>query len=149
MVTGVPATISVRDLRKSYSAVRALDGVSFDVERGEFFGILGPNGAGKTTTLEIIEGLREADSGEVTTLGRHPWPRDHSLLPRALATAKGPGAATADAVTDDGVSLTIATREPAAVLAGLADRHALTGLRVSCATLEDVFLELTGRAYRA
>ena len=44
---------------------------------------------------------------------------------------------------------TIATREPRAVLAGLADQHALTGLRVSGATLEDVFLELTGREYRA
>ena len=52
-------------------------------------------------------------------------------------------------MTDDGVSLTIATREPAAVLAGLAGQDALTGLRVSGATLEDVFLELTGREYRA
>jgi ABC-2 type transport system ATP-binding protein len=52
-------------------------------------------------------------------------------------------------VTDDGVSLTIATREPAAVLAGLAGQDALAGLRVSGATLEDVFLELTGREYRA
>ena len=41
----------------------AVDGVTFDVEQGEFFGILGPNGAGKTTTLEIVEGLRQADSG--------------------------------------------------------------------------------------
>jgi ABC-2 type transport system ATP-binding protein len=52
-------------------------------------------------------------------------------------------------VADDGVSLTIATRDPAAVLAGLADRQALTGLRVQGATLEDVFLTLTGREYRA
>ena len=52
-------------------------------------------------------------------------------------------------MTDDGVSLTIATRDPAVVLAGLADRHALAGLRVSGATLEDVFLNLTGREYRA
>ena len=60
-----------------------------------------------------------------------------------------PGAGDAESVTDDGVSLTIATREPAAVLAGLAGQDALTGLRVSGATLEDVFLELTGREYRA
>ena len=52
-------------------------------------------------------------------------------------------------MTDDGVSLTIATREPDVVLAGLAQRGALAGLRVSGATLEDVFLELTGREYRA
>src|SRR5262249_50693603 len=80
--TGMPTTISVRDLRKSYGTVHAVDGVSFEVEQGEFFGILGPNGAGKTTTLEIIEGLREADGGEVTVLGKHPWPRDHALLPQ-------------------------------------------------------------------
>jgi len=312
MVTGMPITISVRDLRKSYGTVHAVDGVSFDVEQGEFFGILGPNGAGKTTTLEIIEGLREADGGEVTVLGRHPWPRDHTLLPqigvqlqassffelltareqlrtfaslygvsaaradamlgvvgledqadtrteklsggqaqrlsiacalvhdpvllfldeptgaldpqarrnlwdllrsisaegrtvvltthhmdeaealchrvaimdhgkilrigppaalirqldqpvrisvesgrlsaeeaRALAAANGAGGGAVEAVTDDGVSLTIATHDPAAVLTGLAERDALTGLRVSGATLEDVFLELTGREYRA
>jgi ABC-2 type transport system ATP-binding protein len=304
----MPATISVRDLRKSYGQVVAADGVSFEVQQGEFFGILGPNGAGKTTTLEIIEGLREPDSGEVTVLGRHPWPRNPALLPligvqlqassffelltareqlRTFASLYGisaqradamlgvvgledqagirteklsggqaqrlsiacalvhdpellfldeptgaldpqarrnlwdllrkisaegrtvvltthhmdeaeslchrvaimdhgkilkigppaglireldqavrisvesgrlsvaqarallPGAGVAESVTDDGVSLTIATREPAAVLAGLADRDALTGLRVSGATLEDVFLELTGREYRA
>src|SRR5215469_13804987 len=78
----MPTTISVRDLRKSYGTVHAVDGVGFEVEQGEFFGILGPNGAGKTTTLEIIEGLREADSGEVLVLGRSPWPRNHTLLPR-------------------------------------------------------------------
>jgi ABC-2 type transport system ATP-binding protein len=308
MVARMPATISVRDLRKSYGRVTAVDGVTFEVERGEFFGILGPNGAGKTTTLEIIEGLREPDGGEVTVLGRRPWPRDSGLLPRigvqlqassffeqltareqlrtfaslygigsqradtmlgvvgledqagtrteklsggqaqrlsiacalvhdpellfldeptgaldpqarrnlwdllrkisaegrtvvltthhmdeaeslchrvaimdhgkilktgppaalireldqplrisvssgrlsvVQARALQPGPAAADSVTDDGVSLTIATREPAAVLAGLADQDALTGLRVSGATLEDVFLELTGREYRA
>jgi ABC-2 type transport system ATP-binding protein len=306
-VTGVPATISVRDLRKSYGPVKAVDGVSFDVERGEFFGILGPNGAGKTTTLEIVEGLRQADGGTVSVLGLSPWPRNPALLPRigvqlqassfferltareqlqtfamlykipasradamlgvvgledqagtrteklsggqaqrlSIACALvhdpevlfldeptgaldpqarrnlwdllrqisaegrtvvltthhmdeaetlcdrvaimdhgvilelGPPAALvrrldqplrisvesgllpADAardlagsgaepgsVTDDGVSLTIATRDPAAVLAGLADRSALAGLRVSGATLEDVFLHLTGREYR-
>jgi len=308
----MPATISVRDLRKSYGPVHAVDGVSFEVEQGEFFGILGPNGAGKTTTLEIIEGLREADGGEVVVLGKHPWPRDPSLLPeigvqlqassffelltareqlrtfaslygisadradamlevvgledqagtrteklsggqaqrlsiacalvhnpvllfldeptgaldpqarrnlwdllrkisaegrtvvltthhmdeaeilcnrvaimdhgkilqigppaalirqhdqplrisvesgllsadeaRALAAASGDRMGAADAVTDDGVSLTIATHDPKVVLAGLAERNALTGLRVSGATLEDVFLELTGREYRA
>src|SRR5580692_2640711 len=78
----MPATISVRDLRKSYGQVAAVDGVTFAVEQGEFFGILGPNGAGKTTTLEIMEGLREPDGGEVSVLGRRPWPRDPALLPR-------------------------------------------------------------------
>jgi len=304
MVARMPATISVRELRKSYGKVLAVDGVTFEVEQGEFFGILGPNGAGKTTTLEIIEGLREPDGGKVTVLGKRPWPRDPTLLPligvqlqassffeqltareqlrtfaslygigvpRAdamlgvvgledqastrteklsggqaqrlsiacalvhdpqvlfldeptgaldpqarrnlwdllrkisaegrtvvltthhmdeaeslcnrvaimdhgrilkigppaalireldqplritvesglLSLAEARGLAGADTVTDDGVSLTIATRDPAAVLAGLANHSALAGLRVSGATLEDVFLELTGREYRA
>ena len=306
-MTGVPATISVRDLRKSYGQVKAVDGVSFEVQRGEFFGILGPNGAGKTTTLEIVEGLRRADGGTVSVLGLAPWPRNPALLPRigvqlqassfferltareqlqtfamlygvparradamlgvvgledqagtrteklsggqaqrlSIACAlvhdpevlfldeptgaldpqarrnlwdllrqisaegrtvvltthhmdeaetlcdrvaimdhgvileDGPPAALVrqldqplrvsvesgllsadaarglagprtapDSVTDDGVSLTIATRDPSVVLAGLADRGALAGLRVSGATLEDVFLHLTGREYR-
>ncbi len=304
MVARVPSTISVRNLRKSYGSTVAVAGVSFEVEHGEFFGILGPNGAGKTTTLEMLEGLREPDDGELTVLGLRPWPRNPALLPRmgvqlqsssfferltareqirTFASLYGVPARRADEmlgivgldeqaetkaeqlsggqaqrlsiacalvhdpelvfmdeptgaldpqarrnlwdllrqinadgrtvvltthhmdeaetlcdrvaimdhgeilrlgapaalvrgldspvrvsvesgllsaaavqqlapaadVTDDGVSLTIATRDPAAVLAGLADRHALTGLRVQGATLEDVFLTLTGREYRA
>jgi ABC-2 type transport system ATP-binding protein len=298
------ATIVVDGLRKRYGDLQAVDGVSFEVGAGEFFGILGPNGAGKTTTLEIIEGLREADGGTVTVLGHAPWPRDPKLLPRlgvqlqassfferlttreqirtfaslygvptrradewltavgltevagvqaeklsggqkqrlsiACALAHDPElvfldeptagldpqsrrnlwdllrdinargrtvvltthfldeaealcdrvaimdhgrilklgspaalvrgldaptrisidsglvpAATAtdlfaDAeVADDGVTLTVTTRGPAAVLAALADRGALAGLAVRKATLEDVFLNLTGREYRA
>ena len=298
----MPATISVRDLHKSYGDVAAVDGVSFEVEQGEFFGLLGPNGAGKTTTVEIIEGLRRPDSGSVTVLGLPAWPRNPMLLPRIgvqlqassfferltareqirtfaslysvpaknaddmletvgladqanMRTEKlsggqaqrlsiacalvhdpelvfldeptgsldpaarrnlwdllrqisrsgrtvvltthlmdeaeslcdrvaimdhgrilkaGPPAALvreldqplrisvqsglisrdqADAlggsVTDDGVSLSIATSEPGQVLGGLASADALAGLRVQGATLEDVFLTLTGREYRA
>jgi ABC-2 type transport system ATP-binding protein len=311
-VSFVPATISARDVRKSYGKVVAVDGVSFEVQPGEFFGILGPNGAGKTTILEILEGLRQADSGEVSVLGMSAWPRNPGLLPRigvqlqassfferltareqirtfaslygvsaqradamlavvgledqagirteklsggqaqrlSIACAlshdpellfldeptgaldpqarrnlwdllrtvstrgrtvvltthhmdeaetlcdrvaimdhgkilqEGPPAALVrrldqplrisvqsgllaagdasemagdrdsrdpgqDGVSDDGVSLTIATRDPARVLAGLARREALAGLRVQGATLEDVFLSLTGREYRA
>jgi ABC-2 type transport system ATP-binding protein len=300
----VTAAISVRDLRKSYGELRAVDGVTFEVAPGEFFGILGPNGAGKTTTLEIIEGLREPDGGEVSVLGLRPWPRNPALLPRigvqlqassfferltareqlrtfadlygvsarrademldvvglsdmaATRTEKlsggqaqrlsiacalvhrpdvlfldeptgaldpqarrnlwdllraiaaeghtvvltthhmdeaetlcqrvaimdhgkiletGPPAtlvrelahpirisvesgllgkdearALADGavITDDGVSLTITTTDPAPVLARLASRQALAGLQVTGASLEDVFLHLTGREYRA
>lgn len=297
-------TIVVDGLAKRYGDVQAVDGISFAVESGEFFGILGPNGAGKTTTLEIIEGLREPDAGSVQVLGMSPWPRNPALLPRigvqlqssaffekmtareqihtfgsfygvpparadewlstvgladkaetraeelsggqaqrlsiacALvpdpdivfldeptsgldpqarrnlwdllrsinATGRtviltthymdeaealcdrvaimdrgrilelGPPAAlvrgldsavhisiesgllTVDdarvlgngaEVSDDGVSLTIATRKPSPILAALADRNALAGLQVKGATLEDVFLHLTGREYRA
>jgi ABC-2 type transport system ATP-binding protein len=303
MVADMPTAISVRGLRKSYGSVAAVNDVSFDVEPGEFFAILGPNGAGKTTTLEMIEGLREPDDGELNVLGLPPWPRNAALLPRigvqlqassffekltareqirTFASLYGIGARRADqmldtvglsdsgdirteklsggqaqrlsiacalvhdpelvfmdeptgaldpqarrnlwdllrqinadgrtvvltthhmdeaetlcdrvaimdhgqilklgppavlvrgvdspvrisvesgqltaseagrlddaAITDDGVSLTIATRDPAAVLAGLAGKNALTGLRVQGATLEDVFLDLTGREYRA
>ena len=296
--------ILATEVRKRYGEVRAVDGVSFEVREGEFFGILGPNGAGKTTTLEIVEGLREPDSGDVTVLGERPWPRNPRLLPRigvqlqassfferltareqirtfaslygvdaarayewlavvglaeqadqrneklsggqqqrlslACALAHGPdlvfldeptsgldpqarrnlwdtlreinaqgrtvvltthyldeaealcdrvaimdhgrilrsGAPAAlvrdlDAptrigvasgmvsaeqargildgadVVDDGVTLTISTRTPGAVLAALAEHDALRGLTVRAATLEDVFLQLTGREYRA
>jgi ABC-type multidrug transport system ATPase subunit/Zn-dependent protease len=67
---------------KRYGDMAALDGVTLDVRRGEFFGVLGPNGAGKTTLVEIVAGMRRADSGEVTVLGRRPWPRDTALLSR-------------------------------------------------------------------
>jgi ABC-2 type transport system ATP-binding protein len=299
----MPATISVRDVRKNYGELRAVDGVSFEVAPGEFFGILGPNGAGKTTTLEIMEGLREADAGQVTVLGLPAWPRNPALLPQVgvqlqassfferltareqLATfaslygipvrrademleivgltdkagtrteklsggqaqrlsiacalvhgpdvvfldeptgaldpqarrnlwdllrgisaegrtvvltthhmdeaeilcervaimdhgrilqigppaaliraldfptritvESGPAAAGAsaalpgDEVTDDGVSLAIVTRDPARALGWLAGHGALAGLAVRGGTLEDVFLQLTGREYRA
>ncbi len=300
----VTGTIQVSDIHKRYGDVTAVDGVTFEVQAGEFFGILGPNGAGKTTCLEIIEGLREPDKGTVSVFGTSPWPRNKGLLTRIgvqlqassfferltareqirmfaslygvsadrademLATVGltdkadsrteklsggqmqrlsiacalvhdpelvfldeptaaldpqarrnlwdllrqindagrtvvltthymdeaealcdrvaimdrgkilelGPPATlvrglqaptrisvesgllpVADAeaiqpgatVEDDGVSLTIATNEPGPVLAALADRDALRGLSVKAATLEDVFLNLTGREYRA
>ncbi|HJW22332.1 MAG TPA: ABC transporter ATP-binding protein [Candidatus Limnocylindrales bacterium] len=67
-LTGGPA-IEVRDVRKSYGDVRAVDGISFDVAAGEIFGLLGPNGAGKTTTMEMLEGLHAPDAGELRVLG--------------------------------------------------------------------------------
>ena len=301
---GIGPALVVDDIHLAYGKLRAVDGVSFSVAYGEFFGILGPNGAGKTTTLEIVEGLRRPDSGSVRLLGERPWPRNLALLPRIgvqlqasaffdkltareqLETfgalygvggsrveemlelvgltdkastpeaklsggqrqrlsiacalvhdpdiifldeptaaldpqarrnlwdvlrevkARGktivytthyldeaevlcdrvaimdrgeilamdtparlvrdldaathvilePGSLPADAaraipgadeVTVDEQSLTIATRAPAPVLAALAERGALDGLQVRTATLEDVFLDLTGREYRA
>jgi ABC-2 type transport system ATP-binding protein len=76
------STIVAEGLRKRYGDLWAVDGVSFTVGEGEFFGILGPNGAGKTTTLEIIEGLRKPDEGSVRLFGEQPWPRNPKLLPR-------------------------------------------------------------------
>ncbi|MCT2589685.1 ABC transporter ATP-binding protein [Streptomyces sp. N2-109] len=69
-------------VHKHYGDTRAADGVSLTVARGEFFGLLGPNGAGKTTLVEMMEGLRRADSGTISVLGHSPWPRDVKLLPR-------------------------------------------------------------------
>jgi ABC-2 type transport system ATP-binding protein len=79
----VPASVlKVRDLRKRYKDVVAVDGIALDVSRGECFGLLGPNGAGKTTTIEICEGLTTADSGDVEVLGLR-WASDgHTLRQR-------------------------------------------------------------------
>ena len=80
--TTTDAVIRVTDLMKYYGDVRAVDGVSFEVRPGEIFGLLGPNGAGKTTTVEILEGLREPDSGEVRVLGLDVAKNADALKPR-------------------------------------------------------------------
>ena len=71
MTTNDPV-VSVRDLRKNYGSFTALDGVSFDIQRGETFALLGPNGAGKSTTIEILEGYRDRSGGEASVLGVDP-----------------------------------------------------------------------------
>src|ERR671922_1654664 len=70
--TDTGAAIAVRDLRMSYGSREILRGVDLEVRRGEIFAFLGPNGAGKTTTVEILEGYRERDAGEVGVLGVDP-----------------------------------------------------------------------------
>ncbi|AKI97552.1 ABC transporter ATP-binding protein [Kosmotoga pacifica] len=62
--------IEIKDLKKHYGNVKAVDGVSFAVKEGECLAILGPNGAGKTTTIEILEGLRKPDAGEIFYFGK-------------------------------------------------------------------------------
>jgi ABC-2 type transport system ATP-binding protein len=71
--------VRVRGLVKSYGGVHAVAGIDFDIALGEVFALLGPNGAGKTTTVEILEGYRRRDSGEVTVLGLDPG-RDRAQL---------------------------------------------------------------------
>jgi ABC-2 type transport system ATP-binding protein len=65
----VSAVLSVRELRKSYGSVVAVDGISFEVQRGEIVGLLGPNGAGKTTTIDVLLGILTATTGAVRIAG--------------------------------------------------------------------------------
>ena len=76
------AAVTVNGLRKSYNGLEAVRGVSFEIQEGEVFGLLGPNGAGKTTTVEILEGYRQRDDGQVTVLGADPALADASWRER-------------------------------------------------------------------
>ncbi|MGC2526526.1 MAG: ABC transporter ATP-binding protein [Candidatus Acidiferrum sp.] len=78
--------LQVENLVKSYGSVQAVRGVSFSVEEGEVFGLLGPNGAGKTSTVEILEGLRDLDSGRVSVCGLDPQ-RDSQALKHEIGAA--------------------------------------------------------------
>jgi ABC-2 type transport system ATP-binding protein len=73
--------VRVRGLVKSYATVHAVRGIDLDVRRGEIFAVLGPNGAGKTTTVEILEGYRDRDGGEVSVLGYDPGKQRAKLKP--------------------------------------------------------------------
>jgi ABC-2 type transport system ATP-binding protein len=73
--------VAVSSLTKSYAGVPAVDGLSFEIYRGEIFALLGPNGAGKTTTLEILEGYRQRDGGKVDVLGIDPEREPEKLKP--------------------------------------------------------------------
>lgn len=71
--------IEVKDLKKYYGEIKAVDGITFFVLKGEIFGMVGPNGAGKTTTIECIEGLRKLTSGEIKVLGMTPYEKREIL----------------------------------------------------------------------
>lgn len=75
--------VQVEGLRKTYGATVAVDGISFEVQVGEIFGMVGPNGAGKTTTIECLEGLRKPDAGMVRVLGVDPQQAGQALCLRA------------------------------------------------------------------
>ncbi|AVT31502.1 MULTISPECIES: ABC transporter ATP-binding protein [unclassified Plantactinospora] len=83
--------ISVRGLRKAYGGNVAVDGVDLAVSRGEVFALLGPNGAGKTTTVEILEGYRRRDAGEVSVLGVDPDRADGQWRSRVGIVLQGTG----------------------------------------------------------
>ena len=76
------AAVDVSGLRKSYGDHEAVRGITFRIEEGEVFCLLGPNGAGKTTTVEILEGYRARDAGDVTVLGLDPGRRERTLRER-------------------------------------------------------------------
>ena len=73
------AAIEIRGLRKRYGPIEAVRGLDLTVRRGEVFALLGPNGAGKTTTVEILEGHRDRDAGEVSVLGHDPARHERQL----------------------------------------------------------------------
>ncbi|MGC2447815.1 MAG: ABC transporter ATP-binding protein, partial [Candidatus Sulfotelmatobacter sp.] len=83
----MPVAIECRDLRKTYDGkVEAVRGLNLEIEAGECFGLLGPNGAGKTTTIEILEGLLEPTSGQVSILG-HRWNENKREMREWLGTS--------------------------------------------------------------
>lgn len=93
----IDQVLSVKDLRKAYNGFMAVDGISFEMQRGEIFGLLGPNGAGKTTTMECLEGIRRPDEGQMRILNVDPSyePRKlRNLIGVQLQTSSLPGSMT-------------------------------------------------------
>ncbi len=126
------SVIRVEGVRKRYGSVVAVDGISFEVARGEIFGLLGPNGAGKTTTVEMLEGLRVPDEGRLHVLGIDAVRSSAALKPRigvALQTPSLYPRLTVDEVVGLFASFYETSRPPDEVIAvlGLGERrHALT-----------------------
>ena len=87
------SVVSVRGLVKSYAGLRAVDGIDLEIQEGEIFALLGPNGAGKTTTVEILEGFRDRDAGEVRVLGHDPAERDRAWRSRVGIVLQSTGEA--------------------------------------------------------
>jgi ABC-2 type transport system ATP-binding protein len=112
------AAVEVRDLRKAYGGVAAVDGVSFEIAAGEVFGIVGPNGAGKTTTVECVLGLRRPDAGRVRVLGLEPWRHRRRLAERV-------GAQLQDSALQDRLKVAEALRLFASLYRRPADWRAL------------------------
>jgi ABC-2 type transport system ATP-binding protein len=104
-LTGTPAdaelaAVTVRGLRKGYGGRVVLDGLDLEVRRGECFALLGPNGAGKTTTIEVLEGVRARDGGEVRVLGEDPATAGRAWRARIGVVSQGEGAGQALSVRE-------------------------------------------------
>ncbi|RCG30881.1 ABC transporter ATP-binding protein [Sphaerisporangium album] len=125
--------VSVRGLTKRYGDVRAVDGIDLEIGTGEVFAILGPNGAGKSTTVEILEGYRERDAGEVSVLGtdpRHPTRLWRSRVGIVLQTANDTAELTVRETVRHFAAMYPSSRDPDEVIAkvGLTEK-ARTRLR--------------------
>src|SRR4051812_13367363 len=92
--------VTVRGLDKRYGGRAVLDGLDLDVRRGECFALLGPNGAGKTTTIEILEGVRRRDAGDVRVLGEDPAGAGRDWRARIGVVSQGEGAGQALSVRE-------------------------------------------------
>lgn len=111
--------VQVRGLSKSYGTLRAVDDLDLDVEYGEIFSILGPNGAGKSTTVEILEGNRRRDAGQVSVLGADPGTAGRQWRARigiVLQEVSDAGMLTVGETVQMFSSCYGAAREPAEVL---------------------------------
>lgn len=135
-MTTTTSAIRVRDLRKAYGGTPAVDGVDLDVARGEVFALLGPNGAGKTTTVEILEGYRDRDAGEVSVLDTDPgrpgagW---RSRIGIVLQTSGGHDELTVDELVGYFATYYPDPRDPAEVIAavGLTEKRATRARHLS------------------
>ena len=146
------AAISVRGLVKRYGDRNAVDGVDLDIRRGEIFALLGPNGAGKTTTVEVLEGYRQRDGGEVRVLGVDParggrrWKADLGIV---LQSGAGDSQLTCLELLRAQAAYFPDARDPAEVLelVGLTDKAGSRGRALSGGQRRrlDVALGIVGR----
>jgi ABC-2 type transport system ATP-binding protein len=146
------AAISVRGLVKRYGDRNAVDGVDLDIRRGEIFALLGPNGAGKTTTVEVLEGYRQRDGGEVRVLGVDPatggrrWKSDLGIV---LQSGAGDSQLTCLELLRAQAAYYPDAREPAEVLelVGLTEKAGSRGRTLSGGQRRrlDVALGIVGR----
>jgi len=146
------AAISIRGLGKRYGEFVAVDGLDLDIPRGEIFALLGPNGAGKTTTVEICEGYRERDAGEVRVLGEDPAGGDRrwkSQLGIVLQSGAGDSQLTVREMLQARASYYADPRDPDEVLelVGLTEKARARGRSLSGGQRRrlDVALGIVGR----
>jgi ABC-2 type transport system ATP-binding protein len=146
------AAISIRGLVRRYGDFVAVDGLDLDIRRGEIFALLGPNGAGKTTTVEICEGYRDRDAGDVRVLGQDPADGDRQWKARlgvVLQSNSGASQLTVREIVAARADLYTDPRDPDEVLelVGLTEKAAARGQSLSGGQRRrlDVALGIVGR----